>query len=124
MRAVSRTPIGAVTANLGHAMPVTASDPAHLERWFSNLTNLRVALLFLQEVPASDTWIRVLASLGWDVHLGAGPVFRCRSAVAVHQGLGPSRTEALPTSEYHGTYLAASAVDLSTVDRKLQVTEC
>lgn len=99
------------TGNLGHGSPGQSASGERLTAWLDELRDGDVQLLFLQEMPLDESWTEELARRGWALVDGCGPRYRCRSGVAVHESLGTWRPIDLPTSDYHGSYLAAAVVE-------------
>lgn len=73
--------------------------------------------MFVQEVPAQD-WIDAWTAAGYEAADTAGPTFRVRSALLWRRG-GPvvaSEELRLPTSGYHGSYVAGAMLRLAHLD--------
>jgi endonuclease/exonuclease/phosphatase family metal-dependent hydrolase len=103
----------AVSANLGWGLASNAAPLDHLGRWLKELRAKDADLLFLQEMPGAPEWQSMLVKHGYQLHEGAPARPRyCRSGVAVHESLGRGELVTLPTQDYHGSYVAAAAVEL------------
>ena len=108
--------VEAVTANLACGGPHTSASIAGAQAWAKAAASEGIDLLFLQECPEDLAPIlgERYSTFAYD---GDRPAYRCRALLAVRRGsaLQASRV-ALPTADYHRTYLAAARVQLGSLD--------
>ncbi len=103
--------VSAITANLGCGGPHPLARRDAADRWLKDVGAGGVDLLFLQEVPDNGCLERLEPT--YTVHLSGpdAPTYRCRSAIAVRRDRGwGSRTLAVETSGYHGSYVASATI--------------
>lgn len=104
-----------VTVNLGGAGPTASEYRASTRAWAEDHVDAYDVVL-AQEVP-DDDWIRTWTDRGFHPFTSTGPAYRARSAVLVRDDVtarGLLASE-FPTSAYHGSYVAAAAVELPGV---------
>ena len=104
-----------VTVNLGGAGPTASEYRASTRTWAEEHVGAYDVVL-AQEVP-DDDWIRIWTDRGFHPFTSTGPAYRARSVVLVRDGItarGLLASE-FPTAAYHGSYVAAAAVELPGV---------
>ena len=107
--------IRSVTVNLGGAGPTASEYRVTTQTWAEEHVDAYDVVL-AQEVP-DDDWIRIWTDRGFQQFTSTGPAYRARSAVLVRNGItarGLLASE-FPTAAYHGSYVAAAAVELPGV---------
>ncbi len=108
--------IRSVTYNLGCGGPHGADCREAADSWIDTATGAH-DLIFAQEIPAGDDWTEHWEKAGFRVVLGPAKGWRTRSALIVRsKAVRGVESVEYPTAEYHGTYLAAAALDLGWVE--------
>lgn len=111
----------AVTANLGRASPSTgmAGRSAAAMAWACEQVATRYApdLVFVQEMPADEQWLRIWGAEGYD-YVVSEPVYKARSALLWRTSVITRAAQdwGYPTAAYHGSYVAAVLLQLSGFD--------
>jgi len=106
----------AVTANLACGGPGREKHLSAADAWADHIASTTVDLLFLQEIPSRE-WLVRFEGHGFTGYTPGPEVrsFRCRSAVVVRDRALSHRPLAIPTADYHGSYVAGARIDLGGI---------